>query len=59
MFWWVLDALGRPWVKLFLVGPEDEIIQQTGITDNNKAIKIEKMIKYNHYNWEEKERESK
>lgn len=22
MLWWVLDVLGRPWVKLFLVGPE-------------------------------------
>lgn len=28
MFWWVLETLGRLWVKLFLDGPDDEILRR-------------------------------
>lgn len=44
MFWCVLEVLERPWLKFFLVGPEEEIREpqinggNTAASEGNEGI---------------------
>lgn len=39
MFWWVLGALERPWLKLFLVGPEEETSEPQTAQKHSRFLK--------------------